>query len=115
MSAKDTDVTGGAGTSENKSVSASGRFVAFESTASDLATVNDNNGVEDISVRDRQDGVTITVSVNHAGTAIGNSRPPNPVISGDGRFVVFLSLASDLSPLDIDNVGDAYLFFSVIV
>ncbi len=78
-------------------VSANGRFVAFESDASDLVA-NDTNHTEDVFVRDLQLGTTTLVSVNNAGTGSGNSFSTGPRISADGRFVVFASSATDLVP-----------------
>lgn len=77
------------------SVSANGRYVAFVSDATDLA-VNDNNNGSDVFVRDRLSGQTILVSVNAAGTGTANQRSTAPTITSDGRFVVFISPASDL-------------------
>ena len=57
---------------------------------------NDTNGHSDIFVRDLQSGTTTLVSVNQAGTASGNGFSENPLISADGRFVAFVSEASDL-------------------
>src|SRR5262245_18763724 len=76
------------------SLSADGRFVAFSSSGSSLAS-GDTNGVTDVFVRDRQTGQTTRVSVASGGSqANGPSRLPK--ISADGRFVVFLSEASNL-------------------
>src|SRR5207249_1448960 len=52
-------------------VSANARFVAFVSSASDLA-LNDTNFYSDVFVRDLTTGTTTLVSVNSAGTDSGN-------------------------------------------
>ncbi|GIW42497.1 MAG: hypothetical protein KatS3mg076_3074 [Candidatus Binatia bacterium] len=73
-----------------------GRFVAFESDAPNLVE-GDTNGVTDVFVRDLLEGRTERVSVTTTGEeALGPSSRPS--ISGDGRFVVFASLASNLVP-----------------
>ena len=69
------------------SVSANGRYVAFDSGASDLVE-NDTNGVEDVFVRDMDLGTTRRVSVSAAGEQ--NALPSQgPYISSDGQRVVF--------------------------
>ena len=83
-------------------ISADGRFVAFNSEASDLVA-NDTNGTSDVFVRDLQLGTTTLVSVNRFGTGSGNSSSGASVISADGRFVAFASDASDLVANDING------------
>jgi Tol biopolymer transport system component len=84
--------TQGNGASDHASVSADGRFVAFDSLASNLV-VGDTNGVVDVFVRDRVAGTTTRVSMSYSGAqAMGE----NPSISGDGRFVAFESIASNI-------------------
>src|SRR5262245_48751845 len=51
------------GSLSRPSVSDDGRYVAFESTASDLVA-GDTNGVADIFVHDRVTGATVRVSVS---------------------------------------------------
>ena len=64
-----------------------GRWLAFESNASNLI-VGDTNGKSDIFVRDMLTGVVERVSLRPGGTeAIGDCR--NPAITPDGRYVVF--------------------------
>lgn len=75
-------------------VSDDGRVVAFWSTASNLVA-GDTNGVYDAFVRDRQAGTTKIVSVNNSGVQ-GNRRTERPMISGNGRYVVFPSIATNL-------------------
>jgi putative cell wall-binding protein/Tol biopolymer transport system component len=90
---------GGNGHSYDPAVSADGRYVAFESNASDLVAT-DGNSDRDIFVRDMQTGTTTLVSVNDAGTDSGNSDSYDAAISADGRYVAFESDASDLVPSD---------------
>src|SRR5207249_314984 len=52
-------------------ISANGRYVAFQSFASNLVA-GDNNNASDVFVRDLQTGTTTLVSVNSAGTGSGN-------------------------------------------
>ncbi len=75
------------GSSDVPSISASGRFVAFQSVAPDLVT-GDTNAHADVFVRDIVRNVTIRASVDFAGqqTTADNGRPS---ISGDGGAVAF--------------------------
>ncbi len=94
----------GNGSSLNGSISADGRYVAFESVATDLVA-GDTNGVSDIFVHDRLTGTTERVSVDSAGVQ-GNDFSLAPSISGDGRFVAFLSGATNLVSGDTNLVSD---------
>ncbi len=80
-------------------VSADGRYVAFQSSASNLVSIS-NSGIEQVYVRDTVSGTTTMVSVDMTGQAgAGGHNDLNPnsqVISADGRYVVFHSNASDL-------------------
>ena len=76
------------------SISADGRWVAFDSCASNLVA-GDTNGVNDVFVHDRQTGTTTRVSVGPGG-AQANAGSGAPAISADGRWVAFASWASNL-------------------
>ncbi len=78
------------------SISTDGHFVAFTSSASNLVP-GDTNGVRDIFVRDRVNGTTERVSVSSTG-AEANGSSSTAAISADGRFVAFVSDASNLVP-----------------
>jgi Tol biopolymer transport system component len=88
-------------------ISGSGRFVAFDSLASNLVG-GDTNGSEDVFVRDRTNGTTERVSVSTGGGQ-GNALSIDPAISGDGRYVVFESLASNLVPGDTNARWDVFV------
>ena len=95
------------GDSEWPALSADGRYVAFQSSASNLVA-DDSNGFIDVFVHDRQSGETTLVSMASGGTQ-GNQRSSNPTISGDGRYVAFVSYASNLVTGDTNNVGDIFV------
>lgn len=82
------------GGSINPSISADGRYVAFESDATDLV-VGDTNGVKDVFVHDRATVTTERISIAPGG-AQSNGYSRFPVISADGRYVVFESAANNL-------------------
>lgn len=97
----------GNGPSADPSISLDGRYVAFDSTASDLVP-DDTNGSGDVFVRDLQAGTTTRVSVTADGAAqYGASQLP--AISGDGRYVGFES-AGRLVPDDTDHRTDVYVY-----
>jgi Tol biopolymer transport system component len=101
------DGTPGNGASGGTSISGDGRFVAFSSSASNLAP-GDTNGVIDVFVHDRLTGQTTRVSVASDGTQ-GNASNDGGVLSGDGRFVVFFSASSNLAPGDTNAAMDVFL------
>jgi Ca2+-binding RTX toxin-like protein len=89
------------------SISADGRFVAFESTASNIVP-GDTNNRNDIFVRDRLTNTTTRVSVDSAGNQ-QNSDSYSPSISADGRFVAFTYGASIPVPGDTNNRNDIFV------
>ncbi len=92
--------------SEYPSISASGRFVAFTSAATNLVT-GDLNATFDVFVRDTVRGVTRAVSVDWGGqNSDGASHGAG--ISADGRYVSFYSLATDLVPDDGNFLVDVF-------
>jgi Tol biopolymer transport system component len=97
----------GNGDSECPSISADGRYVAFQSYASNLVP-GDTNLVRDIFVHDRLTGQTTRVSVASDGTQ-GNDHSRFPSISADGRYVAFASLASNLVPGDTNGKQDIFV------
>jgi len=95
-------------------LSADGRFVVFGSRASNLVP-GDTNGVWDIFVRDRLNGRTLRVSVDSNGAegdlgSYGSGDPHAcPSISADGRYVAFVSNATNLVPGDTNGVLDIFV------
>jgi Tol biopolymer transport system component len=87
-------------TSLDPSISADGRSVAFASNADNLNFIDDN-AVTNVFVRNLQSGALTLVS--QAGGVGGDGNSGGPTISGDGRVVVFTSVATNLSALDDDS------------
>lgn len=100
--------TQGNGDSGTASISADGRFVAFESIADDLVE-NDTNRKSDVFVHDVQAGTTVRVSVSSDGTE-AYAYSLSPSISADGRYVAFTSLDLGMVSTDRNEAGtDIYL------
>ena len=107
---------GSRGQSMAPSISADGRFVAFASRA-DLTSGTPpayrteppgRNGVADVYVHDTQTSTTRRISRSHAG---GDADGPSydPVISGDGRYVAFVSEASNLTRHSARRTAQVYM------
>src|SRR6266567_806894 len=95
-------------------ISADGRFIAFDSRASNLVA-GDTNGSRDVFVRDTCVGApvgctpsTTRVSVASDDTQ-GNGISDTPSISADGRFVAFAADASNLVEDDTNGAGDVFV------
>jgi Tol biopolymer transport system component len=99
--------TEGNGHSDAPSISGDGRYVAFESVASDLVS-GDTNGYSDIFLHDTQTGTTTRVSVATGGIQ-GNGTSTSPAVSEDGRYVVFVSEATNLVSGDTNSVSDIFM------
>jgi Tol biopolymer transport system component len=91
------------GDSNLSSLSGDGRYVVFESGASNLVP-GDNNGFTDTFVYDRDSGLTERVNIASDG-AEANAASSLAAISPDGRFVAFSSTATNL--VQNDGNGDA--------
>jgi Tol biopolymer transport system component len=101
------DGSQGNGDSQGGAMSQDGRYVVFDSKASNLVP-GDTNGVWDTFVRDRLTGQTSRVSISTDGVQ-GNDQSASGRISADGRYVVFSSHATNLVPGDTNGVDDVFL------
>jgi hypothetical protein len=106
-----TGASGVKGNSESFSVAISdnGRWVVFESAATNLSP-DDTDSFRDMYVRDLQTHTTTLVT--RASGATGpkaNGGSGEPEISGDGRFVAFYSRATNLDPADTDTSADIFV------
>lgn len=93
--------------SDFPSISSDGRYVAFQSDATNLVA-NDTNASTDIFVRDTQTNTTVRVSVNDSG-AEGASNSFSPSISANGRYIAFHSFASNLATGDTNGFMDIFV------
>ena len=90
-------------------ISADGRFVTYDSYASNLVPGDTNNAI-DVFVFDRQTNTIERVSVASDGTEPNIRQLSNPSISADGRFVAYTSDASNLVPGDTNGGSDIFVF-----
>ncbi len=97
----------GNGLSRGPSISSDGRYVCFASVSTNLV-LNDTNQAEDMFVHDTQTGQTVRVSVSSSG-AQGSADSNYGMISGDGRWVSFTSLAPDLVTVDVNGSSDVFV------
>jgi len=98
----------GNGPSTSPQITVDGRFVVFQSTASNLVE-NDNNNASDIFLGDRVLGRVLLLSINRTGSGSGNGASSKAVLSADGRTVVFQSLANDLIAGDYNDRRDVFV------
>jgi hypothetical protein len=105
-----TDAAGvqGNGSSQDAQFSADGRYVVFESDASNLVA-GDSNGANDIFVKDLQSGAIQRVSTDAAGVQGNRLSSYNAQFSADGRYVVFESYASNLVAGDSNGYLDIFV------
>jgi Tol biopolymer transport system component len=92
--------------SAQASISADGRYVAFMSSATNLVP-HDLNRRTDVFVRDLRLNTTELISVRPDGEQ-SDGDSDSPVISADGRFVVFGSGATNFLPPRLATYGDVY-------
>jgi Tol biopolymer transport system component len=95
------------GWSVTPAISRNGRFVAFESGATNLIRRDTNRHV-DIFIRDRKLGTTRRVSVSSRGIQ-ADMESFSPSISADGRFVAFTAKARNLVPRDANGRRDVFV------
>jgi len=102
-----TSETEGNSDSSRPSIGSDNRFVVFSSIATNLVS-EDTNGFEDVFVRDRDAGRTRRVSLTFDGSE-GDNRSFSAVVSGDGEFVAFTSLAENLVTNDSNGFFDIFV------
>ena len=107
------DISGGGtnGGSYSPSISADGRYVVYYSSASNLVT-GDTNSRYDIFLYDTVGNTTTLISKNTSGGG-ADENSTNSSISGDGRYVVYYSQATDLVTGDTNGFGDIFLYDTV--
>jgi len=97
----------GNGASQLPSMSPDGRYVVFDSAATNLVPL-DTNAQQDVFVRDRQLSQTTRVSRSSLGVQ-GNGLSAWAAISADGRYVAFMSQATNLVAGDTNASDDVFI------
>jgi hypothetical protein len=93
----------------NPHMSYDGRYVAFKAGDSDQPDASDTNECSDIYVLDRNTDSIQRISVSDSGDQ-ANDDCRNPLISPEGRFVTFVSTASNLVPNDTNESADIFIY-----
>lgn len=88
-------------------ISADGRYVLFQSAATNLVASDTNSG-EDVFLRDTVAGTTMMIDVSSAGVQ-GNATTNFAMMSSDARFVLFTSPATNLVPGDTNACADVFV------
>jgi Tol biopolymer transport system component len=99
--------SGGNGDSFAAGVSTNGRYVLFESWASDLVA-NDTNNFSDVFIRDLASNTTARVSISTTGEN-PNGGSHGATFTPDGRYVTFVSGASNLVLNDTNGIEDIFV------
>ncbi|WP_386065829.1 fibronectin type III domain-containing protein [Tahibacter sp. UC22_41] len=97
----------GASEGNRQSLSANGRYLLFKSEATNFVP-GDTNGVADLFVRDSKTSLIRRVNTSGTGEQ-ANGESGDFAISGNGRYVVFSSLATNLVPNDTNGVRDVFV------
>lgn len=95
------------GFSSGSSISADGRFVVFDTDATNIVA-GDTNAAVDVFVRDRGNSTTRRVSLS-ASNNQGNQGSYFESISANAQIVAFFSFASNLVPGDTNGKGDVFV------
>jgi Tol biopolymer transport system component len=101
------DGSEGNGHSYTPVLSADGRYLAFSSYATNLVA-GDTNGRKDVFLLDRQTGTMTLISRPASGQSNGNSDTPD--ISADGRYIAFVSFATNLVAGDTNGKADIFVY-----
>lgn len=99
----------GNASSDSPDISASGRFVSYRSSASDIVS-GDTNSVPDIFLYDKQTGTTVLVSRSRFGSYSAGNRSLTPFFSRDGNSLCFVSWAGDLVTGDFNFASDVFSY-----
>lgn len=107
------------GDSFDPDMSADGRRIVFASYADNFLPGWDFNGVKDVYLYDRvyepktealmPPGTVFLVSIDHSNNSAANGNSYEPVISQNGRFVAFTSIATNLVPNDANDASDVFV------
>jgi Concanavalin A-like lectin/glucanases superfamily/PA14 domain/FG-GAP-like repeat/RTX calcium-binding nonapeptide repeat (4 copies)/WD40-like Beta Propeller Repeat len=99
------------GSSYYYSISGDGRYIVFQSNASNLVT-GDNNDSSDVFVYDQNTSTTKRISIGN-NNSDSNGASFDPSISDDGRYIVFISGAANLAAGDNNYLDDVFIYDQV--
>lgn len=89
-------------------ISADGRYIVWESGATNLVAGDTNTSV-DVFLHDRIAGTTTPVSVSSTGAQASGGPSYSPTISADARYISFYSYTTDLVTGDTNAHADVFL------
>ena len=97
------------GHSSHASFSADGRYVSFQTTATNLITGLDNDpNHSNLYRKDLLTGEVLAIDANANGV-LGNLQGEYPSLSSDGRYAAFTSMANNLVAGDVNNDFDVFV------
>lgn len=96
------------GRSDSPDISADGRFVVYRSFASNIVPLAAANGTPNLFLYDSQTDSNSLLSENRFHAGYADNRSASPIFSGDGRALVFQSVASDLTSADFNHNTDVF-------
>ena len=102
------DATSGGAASVIPEISATGRYVAFLSFATNLVA-SDTNAHDDVFIHDTKTGATELISVATGGQQTNGNSGGRLGVSADGRYVSFVSLATNIVPNDTNSNDDIFV------
>lgn len=100
--------TRGNGDSSGSDISLDGRYVVFGSTATNLIT-SDTNNVSDIFMKDTSTNNISRISTDSSGNQ-ANGGSWGPKISGNGKYIVYYSNATNLVSGDTNGYTDIFRY-----
>jgi len=95
-------------------ISSDGRFVVFQSFATDLTNLPDTNSAVDIFAGDARTSRTIPISINDFGTSTPTVASGNSAVNNDGTKIIFESDAGNIAVGDFNGTTDVFLRNNIV-
>jgi hypothetical protein len=95
--------------SEVSDIDGTGRYIVFESTATNLDPDITTSGLNQIFRKDTVTGEVKLVSSDASGRQVANNASFSPAISDNGRYVVFQSTATNLSTISTGGIQQIFI------
>ena len=107
---KNTSGVTGNDLSRNSDIDSTGRYIVFESEATNLSAVATTLNRQHIYRKDTVTEEVVLVSSDASGLVEANTQASNPSISSNGRYVVFNSTATNLdAAINSNGISQVYL------